>query len=332
MQLGTSLRFVFPTGPEVVELFHQMARNLPPGGFMDNPSGSFDTGEQARNLVEVAQAVAAADLDLLLLGERHNVPTNVFQPIPTLGRLLAHTGQVPVGGLFLAPFHQPIRLAEDLAALAAFAPAPLTVAFAVGDVEAQFAAYGLDIRTRARRTEEVVEIVRRLLTGERVTFHGRHHELHDVVVRPTPDIAPRIWIAGRRGPAVERAGRLGDGWIADATAGDEALATELARYRQTAEEAGRRPCPVLRRDIHVGDSDADAWKVVEPVLEAGYRGITDADRLLVGSPDTIVDRLLADAAKGWEVCLVRHIVGDHHLMLESFTRLGEGVMPSLRRG
>jgi hypothetical protein len=71
----------------------------------------FDTREHAQNLIEVAEAVAAADLDLPLFGERHNVPTNVFQPIPTVARLLAHTGRVPAGCLFLARFTAPCRAA-----------------------------------------------------------------------------------------------------------------------------------------------------------------------------------------------------------------------------
>ena len=60
MKLGTSLRFLYPTGAHTHALFKQMLAAMPPGSFIERPLGATDTGEQARNVLEVAAAARAA--------------------------------------------------------------------------------------------------------------------------------------------------------------------------------------------------------------------------------------------------------------------------------
>ena len=86
----------------------------------------------------------------------------------------------------------------------------------------------------------------------------------------------------------------------------------------------RATLPVLRRDIHVASTDAEARAHVDPILAQGYRGL-DHDRLLVGSPDTIVRRLRRYESMGFDHVLVRHVTGDHGAMIASFELLGEVV-------
>ena len=100
-------------------------------------------------------------------------------------------------------------------------------------------------------------------------------------------------------------------------------------YREAATRAGRPPRPVLRRDIYVGESDEEARAVVGAILAEGYRG-TGFDQLLVGSADTVVERLRRYRAMGFDYVMVRHIVGDHRLMLRSFERIGRDVMPAIK--
>ena len=79
----------------------------------------------------------------------------------------------------------------------------------------------------------------------------------------------------------------------------------------------------------VGETDTDARTVVEPILAEGYRG-TGHDTLLVGGPETVIQQLREYRAMGFEEVMVRHIVGDHQQMLESFERIGRHVMPTIR--
>ena len=177
MKLGTSLRFLYPTGPQTYERFKEILATLPPGGFIERPMGAFDTAEQARNVLEVAAAARDAGLDGLLFGDNHAVAgayANSFSPVPTVARLMAVTGAMPVGMVLLAPFYQPIVLAEQIGTLAAFAQAPLIVTLANGGRVQAFDAFGIAMATRARRLEELTTVLRGLLAGESMTFHGRY--------------------------------------------------------------------------------------------------------------------------------------------------------------
>ena len=311
MRLGTSLRFLFPTSPATHTQFQKTLAAVPPGTFIERPLGDYDTATQAHNLLEVAAATRAAGLDRLLFGDNHAVSpayANSFAPIPSLARLMAETGDMPVGLVLLAPFYQPIVLAEQLGTLAAF---------------------DMPFKTRVGRLEENVSLLRRLLAGESVTHEGRYQRLRNVQISPLPPHPIALWIAGTVPASAERAGRIGDGWLTGQNADRAALAEQLDIYGEAAARAGRTPNAVLRRDIYCGASDAEADAAVNPILEFGYRG-TGRDTLLVGGPQTIVQQLREYRAMGFEEVLVRHIVGDHALMLQSFARLGRDVLPAIR--
>jgi alkanesulfonate monooxygenase SsuD/methylene tetrahydromethanopterin reductase-like flavin-dependent oxidoreductase (luciferase family) len=332
MRLGTSLRFLFPNGPHTYEIFKRALATMPPGGFIERPMGAYDTQTQARNLLEVAAAARDAGLDGLLVGDNHAVThafANSFAPVATLARLSAVTGSMPIGMVLLAPFYEPIVLAEQIGTLAAFADAPLIVVLANGGRADAFKAFGMPMSSRARRTEELAIVLRALLAGERVTHGGRHLSLDGVQVSPRPRVPVEIWIAGTVPAAVERAGALGDGWLTGQNCSDDEVARQLDVYRESAAKSGRPTRAVLRRDIFVAATDAAAHAEVDRVLAEGYRGTGKAE-LLVGSPAAVVERLAHYRALGFEEVMVRHVTGDHRLMLESFRLIGERVMPAIR--
>ncbi len=332
MKFGTSLRFLYPTGPQTYEVFKRALDAMPPGGFIERPMGAFDTAQQAHNVLEIGAAANAAGLDSLLFGDNHAVPSafaNSFSPVPTVARLTAVTGAMQVGMVLLAPFYEPIVLAEQLGTLAAFAQAPLIVTLANGGRPQAFDAFGIKMSSRAARLEELVMVLRALLAGERVSHRGRFFTLDAVQVSPLPRFGVEIWIAGTVPAAAARAGTIGDGWLSGQNSSDADVAAQLAIYREAATKSGRTARAVLRRDIFVADTDAAAHAEVDKVLAEGYRGTGKAD-LLVGSPQAVVDRLGQCRALGFDEVMVRHVTGDHASMLRSFQLIGERVIPAIR--
>lgn len=327
MLLGASLRSVYPSdhGPATSEQPAQRGV-VPP----DDEPDDFLPRHQAQRLFALARAVGAARLDLLLVGDRHAAPVNAFAPVPLIARLTAEVGDVPLGCVLLAPFHHPVVLAEQLGTLAAFSEQPFTAAFAIGDTEAQFAAFGMALKSRTVRTDEVLEVVRRLLGGEEVSFDGRYHRLEKVRVGPLPETPIRLWVGGRRGAAVERAGRLGDAWVSDTRMPDDELLVELDRYRTAADAHGRPAFPVLRRNLVLGETDSDARRSMERVVTVSSRGLVP-ENTLVGSPATVVERLLAYERAGFAMTIVRPVAVDHGRILATIAMLGEAVLPALRR-
>jgi Luciferase-like monooxygenase/Transposase DDE domain group 1 len=218
----------------------------PKGTFIERPLGAYETDVQAQNLVEVASTARAAGLNGLLVGDSHAASASyatVFQPIPTLARLMAVTGDMPVGVVLLAPFYHPILLAEQIGTLAAFTKAPLIITFALGARPRQFQAFGMDQKSRVGRLEETVPLVRRLLTGEAVSFKGRYWALEGVQISPVPRQPVSIWVAGTVRSSAERAGRLGDAWLTAQNASRDQLVEQLEAYHEAAVSAGRTPLP-----------------------------------------------------------------------------------------
>ncbi len=332
MKLGTSLRFLFPTSPATHERFRSILASMPKGAFIERPMGAYSPEEQARNLMEVASAAREARLDALLTGDSHAAHPGyaaAFSPLPTIASLMSVTGDMPVGVVLLAPFYHPVLLAEQIGTLAAFAGGPLIVTFVLGGRPPQFQAFGMEERSRVGRFEETLSIVRALLAGERVSHRGRYYTFDAASISPLPRVPVEIWLGGTVTAAAERAGRLGAAWLTGQNATDADLVHQLDRYREAAARSGRPPRPVLRRDIYVGESDDEARSVVNAILAEGYRG-SGLDQLVVGSADTVVEALRRYRDMGFDYVMVRHIVGDHQLMLRSFERIGRGVMPQIR--
>ena len=332
MKFGTSVRFLFPTSPATHDRFRQLLASMPKGAFIERPMGAYSPGEQARNLMEIAAAARAAGLDGLLTGDSHAANpayAATFSPLPTVARLMSVTGDMPIGVVLLAPFYHPLLLAEQIGTLAAFAQGPLIVTFVLGGRPPQFQAFGMEERSRVGRFEETVPLVRALLSGERVTHRGRYYTLVDGGISPLPRVPVEIWVGGTVPASAERAGQQGDAWLTGQNATDEDLVRQLDVYRNAAARAVKPARPVLRRDIYVGESDDEARSVVAAILAEGYRG-TGFDQLIVGSADTAVQHLGRYREMGFDYVMVRHIVGDHRLMLKSFERIGRDVMPRIR--
>ncbi len=155
-------------------------------------------------------------------------------------------------------------------------------------------------------------------------------KLDGVQISPLPRVPVEIWIAGTVRAAAARAGAIGDGWLSGQNSSDAEVAAQLDVYREAAAKSGRPVRAVLRRDIFVADTDAAAHAEVDKVLAEGYRGTGKAE-LLVGAPDTVVERLRQCRVLGFDEVMVRHITGDHAKMLRSFELIGERVMPAIRR-
>jgi alkanesulfonate monooxygenase SsuD/methylene tetrahydromethanopterin reductase-like flavin-dependent oxidoreductase (luciferase family) len=117
-------------------------------------------------------------------------------------------------GAMLVPLRHPLVLARQIADVDAIAPGQLHVALGVGgDDRRELQNCGIDPSTRGARADESVDLLRRLLAGEVVDHRGPFYELDGASIRPSPFLPVPLFVAGRSGRAVHRAGTLGDGWL-----------------------------------------------------------------------------------------------------------------------
>ena len=118
-------------------------------------------------------------------------------------------------GVYLLALRHPMVAARQIASLAEAAPGRLTVGVGVGgDDRAEVEVCDIDPATRGRRTDAALEIVRALLEGEAVDGEGEFFGFRGGKIRPVPDPPVPLVVGGRSDAALERAGRLGDGWLA----------------------------------------------------------------------------------------------------------------------
>jgi alkanesulfonate monooxygenase SsuD/methylene tetrahydromethanopterin reductase-like flavin-dependent oxidoreductase (luciferase family) len=273
-----------------------------------------DARTGARWMVEQARASRDAGLDSLFVGDHHAVPVPYYQNTPMLGRLLADWGDRPAGALYLLPLWNPVLVAEQVGTLAAIAAGRFILQCAVGGGDAQFAAMGADVRRRGRDFEGALDVVRRLAAGDAVD---------GVRVAPVPPDPLEVWVGGHAPAAIDRAARLGDGWLAGPEATPAEAGALAAGYLDRAAAHGRTPTAVaIRRDVHVGADDADAERVAGPVLARGYRGF-DPAAWVTGGPARVADELRALSDLGFTDVIVRHLVDDQQEVLASTERLAQ---------
>jgi alkanesulfonate monooxygenase SsuD/methylene tetrahydromethanopterin reductase-like flavin-dependent oxidoreductase (luciferase family) len=279
-----------------------------------------DPRQAARWIIERTAASRRAGLDSLFVGDQHVSPTPYYQNTPILGRLLAEWGEAPAGCLFLLPLWHPVLVAEQIGTLAAIAQGPFLMQCGLGWGEDRFLAMGANFRTRPSAFEEALDIIRRLLAGETVSSSRRFRITGaSLALRPAEPVP--VWIGASAPPAIDRAARLADGWIASPALTSEEARAQAGLYRERCAAYGRAPgAIVLRRDIYVGRSSAEAQAVLQQALGAGYRGMP-ADALIAGSIDEVAEQFRAFAKIGYTDILVRHLTNDQPKVLSSLERL-----------
>ena len=271
-------------------------------------------------MIERTAAARGAGLDSLFIGDQHVSPTPYYQKTPMLGRLLAEWGKAPAGCLFLLPLWHPVLVAEQIGTLAAIAQGPFIMQCGLGWGEARFAAMGANPRTRPSAFEEALDIVRRLLAGETVSSSRRFRITEaSLALRPAEPV--EVWVGASAPPAIDRAARLAEGWIASPGLTFEEARAQADIYRERCAAYGRQPgAIVLRRDVYVGESSSEAQAELQHVLDRGYRGIP-SEALIAGSADDVAEQFRAFGKIGYTEILVRHLSNDQSKVLGSLERL-----------
>jgi alkanesulfonate monooxygenase SsuD/methylene tetrahydromethanopterin reductase-like flavin-dependent oxidoreductase (luciferase family) len=177
-------------------------------------------------------------------------------------------------GVYLLPLRHPVLVARQLADIARLAPGRLIFGVGIGGEDRhEVSSCGVDPVTRGRRMDECLAVVRQLLTGKPITFHGAFFDVDETVIAPVPAREIPIIVGGRSDAAIRRAGRLGDGWLGIWNSPRRfAEAVEMA-----AEEGARaaRPGPARRHAMQVWCGLADSRKAARaclaPAMEAFYQ-------------------------------------------------------------
>jgi alkanesulfonate monooxygenase SsuD/methylene tetrahydromethanopterin reductase-like flavin-dependent oxidoreductase (luciferase family) len=318
--------------------------------------------EEYRDAIDLARLVEETGLDGAWVSE-HHFSADGYLPslLPMLAAFAAVTDRIDLGtGVVLAPFHDPVRLAEDFAVVDQISGGRTICGLGIAWRKEEFRAFNIDVSSRARRLTEIVEILRLAWTEERFDYSGRYYRLSGIAVTPKPARVPRILIGGFVDEAVRRAGRLGDGYIssrADLKRVEESF--EMAASERAA--AGLEGPPIvglLQNAFVTRDPDRD-WEMVRAGIAhqlgtySGWRAGTDVpgrklevmppdedairSSTAYGSPDQVIEyltpvaKVLGRYPESHLVLRVHYPGMDAAPAAESIRLLADEVAPALRR-
>jgi len=142
--------------------------------------------------------------------------------------------------VYVLPAREPFGVAKALGTLARGSGHRVSFGFGIGWLREEIELMGQRFAGRGRRAEEMLDLIRRLWTGERVDFAGESYRVEGVRMRPPVGGPIPIVCAGASDAALERAARLGDGWIPPiSVASPEALEPLLQEIDARRREGGR---------------------------------------------------------------------------------------------
>lgn len=165
--------------------------------------------------VAFARLAEGAGFDFLGCGEHlafHGPTTNAFISLAVAAGATRRIGLV--SAVTVLPLYPAVVAAKLAMSLDVSSGGRFTLGVGVGgEFPAEFEAAGVPVRQRGARTDESLEVMRRLMTEERVTVDGRFTSFRDLTLAPRPARPVPVWIAGRKEAALRRVRRFGDGWM-----------------------------------------------------------------------------------------------------------------------
>lgn len=272
-----------------------------------------------------------------------------LEPLTALTHAAAVTRQVELGtSVLVMPTRHPVLLAKQISTLQTLSGDRFILGAGTGWDEREFLAAGTEKRYRGLETDEGIDLVVRLLAGEKVTFEGRRHQLEEVTIAPPMETPLRVWVGGGRQIAhenspespemphrvVERIGRA-DGWIARPTARPEQILLDLEDIAAHLPTVGRDLSDLTlahENFLHLVPS-SDSVRVREEQKEAFIRVMGTGRPFdyfeqvyLTGNPDEIIAKIQERLSTGIEYLMLHTLEPSLHQL----DLWAEYLLPSIR--
>jgi alkanesulfonate monooxygenase SsuD/methylene tetrahydromethanopterin reductase-like flavin-dependent oxidoreductase (luciferase family) len=203
------------------------------------------------------------------LSEHHFVDDGYLpSPLVVAAAVAARTSTMTIGtNILLLPMHHPLRVAEDAAAVDLLSGGHFVLGVGQGYVQHEFEALGFNRKNRPSLFEEGIEIIRQALTEGHTGYEGKRWNLPDLPFEPRPNGKLPIYAGAFVDPAIDRAARLADGFLA--SAGGGAFGETYRKVRDALARHGREDedFPYVASGVAFVHEDAGrAREIVAPAI------------------------------------------------------------------
>lgn len=165
-------------------------------------------------------------------------------------------------GIYVLATRHPLVTAKATGTLAILSNNRAVVGVAPGWMQEEFTLAGVPFEKRGKRMDECIDVLRKVWMGGPVEHHGEFYDFGPVRIEPMPGYALPVYIGGGGAVALERAGRLGDGWIGGGNMPDDVPAM-LASIHAARKKAGRDHLPFEAIVPLMVPPDVDTFKRLE---------------------------------------------------------------------
>jgi probable F420-dependent oxidoreductase len=198
--------------------------------------------------------------------------TPFVDPFVAISAMAAVTSRIRfLTNVVKLPIRDPLLVAKQLSSMAVLANDRVGLGVGLSWIPEEFAWTHTEMKTRGKRADEMIEILRLVCGGggsQWVEYHGRHYDFDRLMIAPAPEQAVPIYVGGLSEPGLRRAARLGDGWISVQNTEAEITGAidGLNRYRA---EYGRSDTPFEINALCLDVFDLDGYR------RLAERGVTE---------------------------------------------------------
>lgn len=295
--------------------------------------GAFGQGGEdphfLRHLVELGDRYG---YDSIWLSDRIVGHQFSLEPMIALSMVAAYSDKLKFGTSVLAlPLRNPVVLAKQIATLDYLSQGRCFPAVGLGQEDpTEYEACGVPKSDRGPRTDEAIELMRRLWEEDSVTHEGQFFTCHNVSVTPKPFLqpSPPVWIGGRSRAAARRVGRVGDGWLVsratpeDIREGCEIVFDTAAKHARCIEEDHIG----VMLSYYISNAGEQAVKKAEPFVTRHRPDVPYTAYSAVGTVEHIAEMIQTYVEAGASKFVVRPLCpGDESI--DQLEMMGQEVLP-----
>ena len=196
----------------------------------------------------------------------------IMEAFTMLSFAAAVTDHIQLGtGVLVLPQRQITLVAKQVSSLDTLSGGRVRLGVGIGWQKSEYEALDENFRTRGRRLEEGIQLLRQYWEDEHVNFDGKYYQVDEIAMEPKPPQRGNIpiWVGGTKERALQRIANLADGWMAMTAPGDPPIEDKLSQFHDMLSHAGKDPARFpMQMSLSPGAIDKDKRKrfYAEPQL------------------------------------------------------------------